>query len=188
MSDVLRDLSRVQAVRPTCHWWRCPRLLAWFRVLMMVSLVKHPASAGLLSRIGDYLLLQHEGLGSDKNITDSAWPGRHQRRPGSIGTMTRSPPQPLFHRRLQVGFQIGMAKFWWLRCSEQHQYLEAFKLLSDTVASNELMRQCFMRRQSERLLPGVWQLFKLLPKCRTKRGFPDTFRTHCGKRCNSLAA
>src|SRR4029077_11868088 len=78
---------------------RCPRLLAWFRVLMMVSLVKHPASAGLLSRIGDYLLLQHEGLGSDKNITDSAWPGRHQRRPGSIGTMTRSPPQPLFHRR-----------------------------------------------------------------------------------------
>jgi len=99
MSDVLRDLSRVQAVRPTCHWWRCPRLLAWFRVLMMVSLVKHPASAGLLSRIGDYLLLQHEGLGSDKNITDSAWPGRHQRRPGSIGTMTRSPPQPLFHRR-----------------------------------------------------------------------------------------
>jgi hypothetical protein len=100
MSDVLRDLSRVQAVRPTCHWWRCPRLLAWFRVLMMVSLVKHPASAGLLSRIGDYLLLQHEGLGSDKNITDSAWPGRHQRRPGSIGTMTRSPPQPLFHRRV----------------------------------------------------------------------------------------
>src|SRR5215813_837580 len=99
MSDVLRDLSRVQAVRPPCHWRRCPRLLAWFRVLMMVSLVKRPASAGLLSRIGDYLLLQHEGLGSDKNMTDSAWHGRHQRRPSSIGTMTRSPPQPLFHRR-----------------------------------------------------------------------------------------
>jgi hypothetical protein len=99
MSDVLRDLSRVQAVRPTCHWWRCPRLLAWFRVLMMVSLVKRPASAGLLSRIGDYLLLQHEGLGSDKNMTDSAWHGHHQRRPCSTGPMTRSPPQPLFHRR-----------------------------------------------------------------------------------------
>ena len=100
MSDVLRDLSRVQAARPTCHWWRCPRLLAWFRVLMVVSLVKRPASAGLLSRIGDYLLLQHEGLGSDDNRTDSAWHGRHQRRTSTVGTMTRSPPQPLFHRRL----------------------------------------------------------------------------------------
>ena len=99
MSDVLRDLSRVQAARPTCHWWRCPRLFAWFRVLMVVSLVKRPASAGLLSRIGDYLLLQHEGLGSDANRTDSAWHGRHQRRTSTVGTMTRSPPQPLFHRR-----------------------------------------------------------------------------------------
>src|ERR1041384_498331 len=99
MFDVLRYLYTVQAGRPTCHWWRCPRLLAWFRVLMMVSLVKRPASAGLLSRIGDYLPLQHEGLGSDKNMTDSARHGRHQRRPSSIGTMTRSPPQPLFHRR-----------------------------------------------------------------------------------------
>src|SRR5262249_57111239 len=100
MSDILRDLSRVQAARPTCHWWRCPRLLAWFRVLMVVSLVKRPASAGLLSRIGDYLLLQHEGLGSDDNRTDSAWHGRHQRRTSTVGTMTRSLPQPLFHRRL----------------------------------------------------------------------------------------
>ena len=99
MSDVLHDLSRVQAARPTCHWWRCPRLLAWFRVLMVVSLVKRPTFAGLLSRIGDYLLLQHEGLGSDDNRTDSVWHGHHQRRPSTVGTMTRSPPQPLFHRR-----------------------------------------------------------------------------------------
>src|SRR5437016_10853163 len=99
MSDVLRDLSRVQAARPTCHWWRCPRFLAWFRVLMVVSLVQRPASAGLLSRIGDDLLLQPEGLGSDDHRTDSAWHGRHQRRPSTVGTMTPSPPQLLFHRR-----------------------------------------------------------------------------------------
>src|SRR6516165_7897622 len=102
MSEVLRDLSRVQAVRPPCHWWRCPRLLAWFRVRMMVSLAKRPASAGLLSRIGDYLLLQHEGLGSDDNMTDSAWHGHHQRRPRPVDTMTRSPPQSLFHRRDRI--------------------------------------------------------------------------------------
>src|SRR5215831_11182560 len=41
-------------------------------------------------------------------------------------------------------------------------------MLSDMFASNELLRQCFMRRQSERLLPGVGQLFKPLPKCHTK--------------------
>ena len=99
MSDVLRDLSRVQAARPTCHWWRWPRFLAWFRVLMVVSLVRRPASAGLLSRIGDDLLLQPEGLGSDDHRTDSAWHGRHQRRPSTVGTMTPSPPQLLFHRR-----------------------------------------------------------------------------------------
>jgi len=56
MSDVLVYLYTVQAVRPTCHWWRCPRVLAWFRVLMVLSLVKPPVSAGPLSRIGDYLL------------------------------------------------------------------------------------------------------------------------------------
>ena len=96
---VLRYPSPVQAVRPTRHWWRCPRLLAGFRGLMVVSRVKPPASAGPLSRLGDYLLLQHEGLGSDDNRTDSAWHGRQQRRPSTVGTMTRSPPQPLFHRR-----------------------------------------------------------------------------------------
>ena len=47
-------------------------------------------------------------------------------------------------------------------------------MLSDTIASNELMRQCFMRRRFERLLPRVWQLFKPLPKCRTKRRFSQT--------------
>ena len=56
MTAVLLDPYTVQAVRPTRHWWLCPRLLAWFRVLMVVSLVKPPASAGPLSRIGDYLL------------------------------------------------------------------------------------------------------------------------------------
>jgi hypothetical protein len=110
MSDVLRELSRVQAVRPTCHWWRCPRVFAWFRVLMMVSLGKRPASAGLLSRRGEYLLLQHEGLGSDKNLTDSAWHGRHQRRPCSTGTMTRSPPQPRFHRRFLSSRTLGVSR------------------------------------------------------------------------------
>ena len=53
---VLRYPSPVQAVRPTRHWWRCPRLLAGFRGLMVVSRVKPPASAGPLSRLGDYLL------------------------------------------------------------------------------------------------------------------------------------
>src|SRR5262249_30393939 len=74
MSDVLRDLSRVQAARPTCHWWRCPRLLAWFRVLMVVSLVKRPASAGLLSRIGDYSIAIHRfevGVSIPKNVAPS---------------------------------------------------------------------------------------------------------------------
>ena len=56
MSDVLRYPYPVQAVRPTCHWWLRPRVLAWFQVLMILSLVKPPAFAGQLSRIGDYLL------------------------------------------------------------------------------------------------------------------------------------
>jgi hypothetical protein len=55
MSPILRCLYTVQAVRPTCQWWLCPRVLAWFRVLMVWSLVKPPAAAGPLSRIGDYL-------------------------------------------------------------------------------------------------------------------------------------
>jgi hypothetical protein len=56
MSDVLLYLSTVQAVRPTCHWWRCPRVFAWCRVRMVWSLVQPPVSAGPLSRRGDYLL------------------------------------------------------------------------------------------------------------------------------------
>jgi hypothetical protein len=72
------------------------------RGLMVVSRVKRPASAGLLSRRGEYLLWQHEGLGSDDTRTDSAWHGRHQRRPCTVGTMTRSPPQPLFQRRAHL--------------------------------------------------------------------------------------
>ena len=55
MLDVLLYAYTVQAVRPTCHWWLRPRVLAWFRVLMVLSLVKPPAAAGPLSRIGDYL-------------------------------------------------------------------------------------------------------------------------------------
>src|SRR3989442_114840 len=62
MPEGLLWLASVQAVRPTRHWWHRPRGLAWFQVLMIGSLVKRPASAGLLSRRGDDLL-QHEGLG-----------------------------------------------------------------------------------------------------------------------------
>ena len=102
MFDVLRSLYTVQAVRPACHWWLRPRVLAWFRVLMILSLVKRPAAAGQLSRIGDYLLLQHEGLDSGDDLTDAAQYERHRRRMGIAfprsGTMTRSPPHPLFHR------------------------------------------------------------------------------------------
>ena len=69
---------------------------------MILSLVKRPAAAGQLSRIGDYLLLQHEGLDSGDDLTDAAQYERHRRRMGIAfprsGTMTRSPPHPLFHR------------------------------------------------------------------------------------------
>jgi hypothetical protein len=70
---------------------------------MILSLVKRPAAAGQLSRIGDYLLLQHEGLDSGDDLTDAAQYERHRRHMGIAfprsGTMTRSPPHPLFHRR-----------------------------------------------------------------------------------------
>jgi hypothetical protein len=45
----------VQAVRPPCHWWLCPRVFAWFQVRLVWSLVQRPAAAGPLSRIGEYL-------------------------------------------------------------------------------------------------------------------------------------
>lgn len=112
--DVLLTFSRAQAVRPTCHWWLRPRVLAWFRVLMILSLVKRPAAAGQLSRIGDYLLLQHEGLDSGDDLTDAAQYERHRRRMGIAfprsGTMTRSPPHPLFHRsRARLVLRTAMA-------------------------------------------------------------------------------
>ena len=69
---------------------------------MIVSLVKRPAAAGPLSRRGDDLLLQPEGLDSGDDLTDAEQYERHQRRMGIAfprsGTMTRSPPHPLFHR------------------------------------------------------------------------------------------
>jgi len=57
MSTMRRYPYTVQAVRPTRQWWLCPRVLAWFQVLMVWSLVKRPAAAGPLSRIGDYLFV-----------------------------------------------------------------------------------------------------------------------------------
>src|SRR6266487_1751398 len=90
MSDVLFYLYTVQAVRPTCHGWRCPRVFAWFRVLMVVSLVKPPVSAGPLSRRGDYLLAaQGPGL--------VLWIRRRITFPHA-SAFTRGPPYPLFHR------------------------------------------------------------------------------------------
>lgn len=80
------------------------------------------------------------------------------------------------------GFPIVSAKFWGLRLSEAHRRLEDFRLFSDTIAPNELMRQCFMRRQSERLLPRVQRLFSCLPKCRSKRTFFETARKCLGKK------
>ena len=68
-----------------------------------------------------------------------------------------------------MGFPIVSAKFGGLRLSEAHRRLEAFRSFSDTIVPNELMRQCFMRRQSERLLPGVKRFFRALLKCRIKR-------------------
>ncbi len=91
MTEVLLWLSAVQAVRPTHHWWPRPRGLAWFRVLMIVSLVKRPASAGLLSRIGDYLFAAR-GPGLFLRIRRrTTFPHKH--------AVTRGPPHPLFHRR-----------------------------------------------------------------------------------------
>jgi len=73
------------------HWWLCPRVLAWFRVLMIMSLVKPPASVGPLSRIGDYLFAARgPGL--------FLWITRRTTFPYE-STVTRGPPYPLFHRR-----------------------------------------------------------------------------------------
>jgi len=91
IADVVQDQYTVQAVRPTCHWWLCPRVLAWFRVLMILSLVKLPASAGPLSRIGDYLCAARgPGL--------CLWIRERTTCPHN-STATRGPPSPLFHRR-----------------------------------------------------------------------------------------
>src|SRR5262249_727103 len=91
MSEVLRCPYTVQAVRPTRHWWRCPRVLAWFRVLMVWSLVKPPASGGPLSRIGDYLCAAR-GPGLFLRI-------RKRTTLPPKSAVTRGPPRPLFHRR-----------------------------------------------------------------------------------------
>ncbi len=92
MLDVLRSPYPVQAVRPMRHWWLCPRVLAWFRVLMIMSLAKPPASAGPLSRIGDYLFAARGPglfLGIRRRTTTFPYES----------TVTRGPPYPLFHRR-----------------------------------------------------------------------------------------
>src|SRR5713226_992574 len=95
MLDGLRSPYPVQAVRPMRHWWLCPRVLAWFRVLMIMSLVKPPASAGPLSRIGDYLFAARgPGL--------FLWIRRRTTFPYE-STVTRGPPYPLFHRRPRTG-------------------------------------------------------------------------------------
>src|SRR5688500_16329844 len=91
MSEVLRSSSSVQAARPTHHWWRRPRVLAWFQVLMVLSLVKPPAAAGSLSRIGDYLFAAR-GPGLFLRI-------RKRTTLPHESALTRGPPDPLFHRR-----------------------------------------------------------------------------------------
>src|SRR3989442_10587898 len=90
MAHSLRSPYTIQAVRPTRHWWRCPRVLAWFRVLMVWSLVKPPASVGPLSRIGDYLFAAR-GPGLFLRIRRrTTFPPK--------SAVTRGPPHPLFHR------------------------------------------------------------------------------------------
>ena len=97
MLDVLLYAYTVQAVRPACHWWRCPRVFAWFRVRMVWSLVKPPATAGPLSRIGDYLLAAHGPELLRRIRRRPTFP--HER------AATRGPPDPLFHRRRARVFQ-----------------------------------------------------------------------------------
>src|SRR6267142_7267246 len=92
MFDVLLYAYTVQAVRPACHWWRCPRVLAWFRVRMVWSLVKPPAKAGPLSRIGDDLLAAQGPELLRRIRRRPTFP--HER------AATRGPPDPLFHRGL----------------------------------------------------------------------------------------
>src|SRR4029453_9691749 len=100
MFAVLRYRYAIQAVRPTHHWWQCPRGLAWFQVLMVWSLVKPSACAEPLSRIGDYLRAAR-GPGLLRQIMKrTAFP--HERSP------TRSPPCQLFHRR---GSEVAETNF-----------------------------------------------------------------------------
>src|SRR6266436_3164343 len=104
MLDVLRSPYPVQAVRPMHHWWLCPRVLAWFRVLMIMSLVKPPASAGPLSRIGDYLFAARgPGL--------FPWIRRYTTFPYER-TVTRGPPYPLFHRRGRGANDAATRRTW----------------------------------------------------------------------------
>src|SRR5207244_4044767 len=95
MFAILRYRYAIQAVRPTRHWWQCPRGLAWFQVLMIWSLVKPSVYAERLSRIGDYLCAARGPglLRQCKNHTAFT----HERSP------TRDPPYPLFHRRRGLG-------------------------------------------------------------------------------------
>src|SRR5467141_1483451 len=95
MFDVLLYAYTVQAVRPACHWWRCPRVLAWCRVRMVWSLVKPPAKAGPLSRIGDYLLAAQGPELLRRIRRRPTFP--HER------ASTRGPPDPLFDRRCGRG-------------------------------------------------------------------------------------
>ena len=99
MGDVLLTAYTVQAVRPACHWWRCPRVFAWCRVRMGWSLVKPPATAGPLSRLGDDLLAAHGPALLRRLRRRPTFP--HER------AATRGPPDPLFHRRCRRGEEHG---------------------------------------------------------------------------------
>jgi len=90
MFDVLLYAYTVQAVETGVPLVALSPCVAWFRVRMVWSLVKPPAKAGRLSRIGDYLLAA-QGL----NCCD----GSGGVRPFLMSVDHSSPPDPLFHRR-----------------------------------------------------------------------------------------
>src|SRR5215813_7477301 len=105
MFAILPYQYATQAVRPTRHWWQCPRGLAWFQVLMVWSLVKPSAWAEPLSRIGDYLRAARGPgllLPLKKRTT---FP--HESSP------TRGPPYPLFiGGRIRFSLSILHYKIW----------------------------------------------------------------------------